>query len=89
MLLRILFAVNHQWEPDWKWLRPEAERLAIRPERLVERINDIFTAQQSEQTIVKYLRLIRDALELVPAPYDVTRALANVRESLHSHGFEN
>jgi len=88
ILLRILFAINHQWEPDWKWLRPEAERLAIKPERLVERINAIFTLQQSEQTVACYLRLIRDVLELVPEPYDVKHALSNVRESLRMHGFE-
>ncbi len=88
IMLRILFAINHQWEPDWKWLRPEAERLVIKPERLVEQINAIFTLQQSEQTIARYLRLIRDALELVPALYDVTHALRNVEESLRTHGFE-
>jgi hypothetical protein len=88
MLLRILFAINHEWELDWKWLRPEAERLAIKPEGLVERINAIFTLQQSEQTVACYLRLIRDVLELVPASYDVTRALSNVQESLRMHGFE-
>ncbi len=88
ILLRILFAINHQWEPDWKWLRSEVERLAIKPESLVERINAIFTMQQSEQTVACYLRLIRDALELVPASYDVARALRNVQESLREHGFE-
>lgn len=88
ILLRILFAINHVWEPDWKWLRHETERLAIRPERLVERINAIFTLQQSEQTVACYLRLIRDTLELVPASYDVTSALNNVQGSLRMHGFE-
>jgi hypothetical protein len=88
LLLRILFAINYEWEPDWKWLRSEAQRLTIKPDHLVERINGIFTKQQSEHTIADYLRLIRDTLTLVPSRYDVTRALANVRESLHMHGFE-
>jgi hypothetical protein len=88
ILLRILFAINHEWEPDWKWLRPEAQCLTIKPDRLVERINDIFTQQQSEQTIADYLLLIRDTLMLVPSPYNVAQALVNVRESLQAHGFE-
>lgn len=87
LLLRILFAINHQWEPDWKWLRAETERLQVKPERLIERISDIFSMQQNEQTIARYLLLIRDTLKLVPALYDVTRALANVEESLGIHGF--
>ena len=88
LLLRILFAINHEWEPDWKWLRSESQRLTIKPDRLVERINDIFTSPLCEQTIADYLLLIRDTLVLVPSRYDVTIALANVRESLRAHGFE-
>jgi hypothetical protein len=88
MLLRILFAINHQWEPDWKWLRPEAQRLTIKPDHLVERINELFTKELCEQTVVDYLLLIRDTLLLVPSFYSVTIALANVRESLRAHGFE-
>jgi len=68
-------------------LRPEAQRLTIKPERLVERINDLFTQQLCEQTIADYLLLIRDTLVLVPSLYDVTRALANVRASLRTQGF--
>jgi hypothetical protein len=88
LLLRILFAINHEWEPDWKWLRPESQRLTIKPDRLVERINNIFTKPLCEQTIADYLLLIRDTLVLVPSFYDVTIALANVRESLRARGFE-
>jgi len=85
--LRILFAINHQWEPDWKWLRSEVQRLTIKPERVIERIHDIFTRAQSEQTVAQALMLIRDTLKLVPSQYNVARALANVEESLHLHGY--
>ncbi|QBD74887.1 DUF4037 domain-containing protein [Ktedonosporobacter rubrisoli] len=88
LLLRILFAINHEWEPDWKWLRTETQRLSIKPAHLAERINAIFSQQQSEYTIAEYLRLIRDTLLLVPSRYDVTQALANVYDSLRMHGFE-
>jgi len=86
-VLRILFAINHQWEPDWKWLRSEVQRLTIKPERLIERIHDIFSMAQSEQTVADVLMLIRDTLKLVPSQYNVERALANVEESLRLHGY--
>ena len=86
-VLRILFAINHQWEPDWKWLRSEVQRLTIKPERLIERIHDIFTMAQSEQTVVQALMLVSDTLKLVPAHYNMTRALANVETSLRLHGY--
>ncbi len=86
-VLRILFAINHQWEPDWKWLRSEVQPLTIKPERLIERIHDIFTMAQSEQTVAQALMLIRDTLKLVPSQYNVARALANVEESLRLHGY--
>jgi len=86
-VLRILFAINHQWEPDWKWLRFEVQRLTIKPEHLIERIYDIFTMAQSEQTVAQALMLIRDTLKLIPSQYNVARALANVEESLRLHGY--
>jgi hypothetical protein len=86
-VLRILFAINHQWEPDWKWLRSEVQHLTIKPERLIERIHDIFTRAQNEQTVAQVLMLIRDTLKLVPSQYNVARALANVEESLRLHGY--
>jgi len=86
-MLRILFAINHQWEPDWKWLRSETQCLTIKPERMLERIHAVFTMALSEQTVAQVLLLIRDALKLVPAHYKVTRALWNVEESLRLHGY--
>ncbi len=85
-MLRILFAINHQWEPDWKWLRFEAEHLIIKPEQLVERINAIFLAPRQEQQVFLYMMLLHDVLALVPSEYDVTRPRYNVQESLRLHG---
>jgi hypothetical protein len=86
-MLRILFAINQQWEPDWKWLRVETEQLIIKPERLLERIDEICTIPQAEQRVTLYLLLMRDVLALVPPQYDVAGALMNVQESLQAHGF--
>jgi len=74
-MLRILFAINQQWEPDWKWLHVETEQLTIKPERLLESIDEIFTISQGEQRVARYLLLLRDVLALVPPQYDVAGAL--------------
>lgn len=85
-MLCILFAINQQWEPDWKWLHVETEQLTIKPERLLERIDEICTIPQVEQRVSCYLLLMRDVLALVPPQYDVAGALMNVQESLQAHG---
>lgn len=85
-MLRVLFAINHQWEPDWKWLRRELEYLAIKPGNLLERIDTIFLEPHLEQRVACTLLLLRDVLELVPDQYDVTRVRENVQQSLREHG---
>lgn len=87
-LLRILFAVNHQWEPDVKWLRAEMGRLTDKPQRLLERIEAIFTAVPLEQRVTLYLLLLRDVLMLIAPRYDVADALVQVQESIHAHNIK-
>lgn len=83
--LRILFGLNRQWEPEWKWVRPATSSLTIKPERLVERINEVFTTAQPELRVLTCLRLIYETLLLVSPAYDVTRALRTIEASLRSH----
>jgi len=83
--LRILFAVNRQWEPDWKNLRAASEHLSRTPKKLVERINEIFLTSTPETRIERTLRLVLDVLALVPKPYDISAAKANIEASLHAH----
>lgn len=86
-MLRILFAINQQWEPDWKWLSKEMDRLTVKPERLLERIDAIFLEPDLEQRVALSMVLLRDVLLLVPAQYDVSRVRANIQESLRLHGW--
>ena len=65
-VLRILFALNRQWEPDWKWLRHRAGELTITPERLAERIDEIFLTADLVQAVDLCFRLILDTLRLLP-----------------------
>lgn len=85
-MLRILFAINQQWEPDWKWLGEEMDRLTIKPRHLLERIDAIFLEPNLERRVALSMGLLRDVLALVPEQYDVARARANIQETLQAHG---
>ena len=84
--LRILFATNRQWEPDWKNLGAACHLLTRTPDRLVERVNDILSSAHARTRVALAQRLILDILELVPRQYDVSEAVANIRASLQTHG---
>jgi hypothetical protein len=81
--LRLLFAINRRWEPDWKWLEPESRRLTIAPERLVERVNKLFMLADAQQSVTECLRLMLDTLALVPPTYDLHREQEQIRAALH------
>lgn len=83
--LRILFAVNQQWEMDWKHLRTVSQRLAVKPDKLADRVDKVFTVQQLAHRVKIAMQLILDVLELVPSSYDVTRAKTNFQRSLEEH----
>jgi hypothetical protein len=77
-LLRLLFALNRRWEPDWKWLRQVTGDLPIAPERLGERLEWVFEAPALEERVATSLALIRDALALAPSTEGVERARATI-----------
>lgn len=83
--LRVLFALNRQWEPDWKWIRHATANLTVKPERLVERINEIFTLPDLERSVATCQKLIYDTLLLASSSYDVGRAIRIIEESLRLH----
>ncbi len=80
--LRVLFASNRQWEPDWKWLAPESRRLTQMPRDLVARVNAVFALDDPVRSARGCLELILDILDLVPEQYDVGVQQARVREAL-------
>lgn len=80
--LRILFAINRQWEPDYKWLKYEAERLERKPDRLVERVNEAFTLLDLRERVKSCFGLLLDVLELVPIHIDVAAEKAHVAEAM-------
>lgn len=70
--LRLIFALNQLWEPDYKWLAYEQQRLRITPSDLLGQVNAIFTTPEPEERVQRCLDLIDAALALVPADYDVS-----------------
>jgi hypothetical protein len=38
-ILRLVFALNEEWEPDWKRVAGRVESLRVKPERVAERID--------------------------------------------------
>lgn len=83
--LRILFAINRQWEPDWKNLRAASRLLSQTPDQLIDRINRVFLTSMPEERIKISLGLLVDILALVPRLYDVSIAKANIEASLQAH----
>lgn len=61
-VLRIVFALNRTWEPGWKRLPQLLEPLALKPERLAERIDEALR----ESSLRTARALVRDTLALAP-----------------------
>lgn len=64
-LLRVIFAANHQWPPDWKWLSLAVAQLSLKPLHLVERINEICAVMPMAQRVEATIQLIIETLTLV------------------------
>lgn len=82
-MLRVLFAINRQWEPDFKWIAHESERLPLKPPRMLERMDHVFAKASPIERTHLCLRLILDTLQLVPDTYDVSQAKAQVEAALY------
>ncbi len=81
-MLRILFALNRQWQPEWKWLRSTTRALNVKPDRLLERIDDVLSMSDLEHSLETCIELFLDILRLVPPQIDVSRALTSLENSL-------
>jgi hypothetical protein len=80
--LRILFALNRRWEPDYLWLASEAPQLAFTPGELVSRVNSALTLEHPRESVRTCLALLIDILTLASAEYDVSAARERIKEAL-------
>jgi hypothetical protein len=69
-VLRIVFALNRQWEPGWKRLQILVEPLAIKPERLAERVDQALR----DSDVIAARTLVRDTLAFAPDLPQVVKA---------------
>lgn len=77
-ILRVVFALNREWEPGWKRLALRVEPLLVKPERLAERIDAAIRALDPSA-----LRLLAaETLALAPETPKIRRALELLREPL-------
>ena len=85
-VLRILFAINRIWEPDWKRIAYRLKTLPIKPARVEKKIEHLFRAPTTPQARGLLYFLILDTLHLVPPEIDVMRSIITVKQSLkHRH----
>lgn len=83
--MRVLYAANRQWEPDWKNLASASRLLELKPPDLIARLERIFNTADPKGRVAQAQQLILDVLALVPVEHDVSEAAANLRASLQAH----
>jgi hypothetical protein len=84
--LRLIFALNRRWEPDWKWLPQLVDGLEVVPERLVDRIDAALLASEPAERVGRTYELVLDTLALAPQTPGVRQAIEVVQRNLHGHG---
>lgn len=79
--LRVLFAINHRWEPDWKWLQHQLASLSLCPDRLGERIDAVCSERDPHKAVAIALQVIEDILVLAEPGFAVSTQLDNIRRA--------
>ncbi len=83
--LRLLFALNQEWEPGWKWIAALSARLTHQPDHLIERIAAIFGEAPAHERMRICTRLILDTLALLPPTPESERARLNLQQGLDAN----
>ncbi len=73
-VLAIVYALNRVWPPTTKRLAARVESLAVKPERLVERIDEALSETDPRRALLILTELQLDAVSLAPAGPNVNRA---------------
>jgi predicted nucleotidyltransferase len=71
---KIVFALNRVWEPTHKRLTARVEALAIKPERLAERITEALSEPDATHAVRTLTQLQIDTVALAPSGPNVDRA---------------
>jgi hypothetical protein len=81
-VLRIVYAINRVWEPTTKRLAARVEPLAVKPDRLAERITEALTEPDPRRALVVMTELQLDTVRLAPSGPNVDRARRWLTEGL-------
>jgi hypothetical protein len=81
-VLRMLYAINRVWLPTTKRVAARAETLAVKPERLAERIEEALTEPDPLRALRVMTQLQADAVALAPSGPNIDRARAWLAEAL-------
>lgn len=81
-ILRILHAINKQWEPDWKWTKHMISNLEVKPQNLEERIDSIICVKDAEENLNNCFELIKDTLLLIPEELELGETVADIIKKL-------
>lgn len=81
-VLRIVYALNRVWEPTTKRLATRVEPLAVKPERLAERITEALTEPDPRRALAVMTELQLETVHLAPGGPNVDRAREWLAEGL-------
>ena len=73
-VLQIVYALNRVWPPTTKRLSARVEELALKPERLAERIDEALTAPDAARAALLMNELQLETVQLAPSGPNVDRA---------------
>ena len=73
-VLRIVYALNRVWQPTHKRLAMRVAQLAVKPERLAERIEEALTESDPRRALLIMTELQADTVALAPEGPNVDRA---------------
>jgi hypothetical protein len=73
-VLQVVYALNRVWPPTAKRLAERTATLAVRPDRLAERIDEALTERDPQRALVVMTRLQLDTVLLAPSGPSVDRA---------------
>ena len=80
--LTIVFALNRTWQPTTKRLAARLEPLAVKPDRLAERIEEALTEPDPRRALAVMTELQLDTVRLAPSGPNVDRARTWLAEGL-------
>ena len=73
-VLRIVYALNRVWQPTHKRLAARVAPLAVKPDRLAERIEDAFSEPDPRRALLVMTELQSETVALAPDGPNVNRA---------------